>query len=173
MEIGVIADTHDNYYNTAQAVKLIAQRNITTCIHLGDFCAPGFIRRLLGLADLSWVCVWGNIDGAKAKILLEQAGNPKFDIQEEAFREYEFDGVKTFLTHYPLLAKIAAKSGDYKAVFYGDNHIKFNEVQPNGTLLANPGEIAGFKTGFPSFGIWETTANTFEIIDLKDFIVAK
>ena len=74
--------------------------------------------------DLKWTCVWGNVDGAKAKIILEQKDNHNFDIVDECFREVETDGTKIFLVHFPLLGLLAAKSGNYRAVFYGDNHTK-------------------------------------------------
>lgn len=173
MLYAVVSDTHDNYYNLEQAVKIIKSRDITTCFHLGDFCAPGFIRAMVSHQDLKWVCVWGNVDGAKAKIILDQKDNHNFDIVEESFREFDTPDGKIFLVHFPLLAQHAAKTGEYKAVFYGDNHTKKVEALDNGTLLANPGELVGFKTGQPSFAIWDSATNTMEIVDLIDFRVTK
>lgn len=173
MKYAVLSDSHDNLYNLEQAMKLIKAQGITTCFHLGDFCAPPFVRAMLMYKEIKWICVWGNVDGAKAKMLLEHKNNPNFDISDEAFRELGLPEGKIFLVHFPLLAQNAAKSGDYKAVFYGDNHKKEVEKLDNGTLLANPGEIAGTATGQPSFGIWDSQTNEMAIVELKDFKIAK
>lgn len=172
MKYGVISDTHDHFYNLERAVELIKEQGITTCFHLGDFCAPGLIRAMVAHRDINWICVWGNVDGAKAKILLEQKSAPKFDISDEHFREVEIDGSKIFLVHFPLLAQHAAQTGNYKAVFYGDNHTK-NQEKIGETLLANPGALAGSAKENPSFGIWDSETNEFEIIDLPDFRLAR
>ncbi len=95
------------------------------------------------------------------------------DFAPESHRELELLEGKVFLAHFPILAENAAASGKYRAAFYGDNHQKKVEVLANGTLLANPGEIAGTRTGQPSFGIWNTADNSFEIIHLADFRIAK
>jgi hypothetical protein len=173
MKYGVISDSHDNFYNLEQAMKIIKRRGIKVFFHLGDYCAPGFVRAMMAHKGVKWICVWGNVDGAKAKILLEQCKNPNFDMAEEAFREFETPEGKIFLSHFSLLAELAAESGRYKATFYGDNHTKRVEKLENGTLLANPGELSGFMTGQPSFGIWNAVTNKMEIIDLKDFRVTK
>jgi len=173
MQYAVISDTHDNYYNLKQAIKIIKEHGISTCFHLGDYCAPGVVKAMVAHKELKWRGVWGNVDGARAQIVLAQKGNPNFDISFESFRELDLSEGKVFLTHYPRLAKLAARSGEYKAVFHGHTHEKSKEKLENGTLLANPGELAGCKTGQPSFGIWKPDTNDIEIIDLKDFIVAK
>lgn len=173
MKYGVIADSHDNFYNLEQAIKILEKKKIKVCFHLGDFCAPSVVKAMVAHKNIKWICVWGNVDGDKGKVVSDQCKNPKFDIVSETFREFEFSGGKLFLTHFPLLAEIAAKSGIYKAVFYGHYHIKKVEKLENGALLANPGEIAGLKKGQPSFGIWDSITNQIELVDLKDFRVAK
>ena len=173
MKYAVMSDSHDNFYNLEQVLEIIKRHKINHCIHLGDFCAPGFIMAMVAHKDLRWTCVWGNVDGAKAKILLEQKDNLNFNITDESFREFEVDGSKVFLVHFPILAELAAKSGEYRAVFYGDDHTKKVEKLSNGTLLANPGELAGFKSGQPSFGIWDSETKEMEIINLEDFKIAK
>ncbi|MBI4538583.1 MAG: metallophosphoesterase family protein [Gemmatimonadetes bacterium] len=173
MRYAVISDSHDNFYNLERTLEIITARGITRCFHLGDFCAPGFVRAMLARESFTWICVWGNVDGAKTKILLEQRNNPRFDISEEPFREIEVEGKKVFLSHFPLLARHAALTGEYAAAFYGDDHRKRVEVLKNGALLANPGELAGFATGQPSFGVWDPEHNTMELVDLRDFRVTR
>jgi len=55
----------------------------------------------------------------------------------------------------------------YRAAFYGDNHAKKVEKLKNGTLLANPGELAGFASGQPSFGVWDSNTNFKRFFDLR------
>ena len=173
MKYAVVSDVHDNFYNLQEAIGIIKRRGIKTCFYLGDFCAPSISKAMVAHKDLRWICIWGNVDGAKAQIVLEQWENPNFDIVAETFREVETPKGKVFLSHFPLPAKVAAKSGEYVAVFHGHTHEKKVEKLENGTLLANPGEIGGFVTGQPSFAIWDLDVDEFEIVDLRDFRVAK
>lgn len=172
MKYAVISDSHDHLYNLEQAIKLIKERGISNCFHLGDFCAPGVVRAMVAHKELKWVCVWGNNDGAKAQTVLEQKDDSDFDISAEAFREVELEGRKVFLVHFPELAMHAARTGDYAAVLYGHNHKAKVEKLDNGTLLANPGELSGMATRKPSFGIWDSEANDMELIYLKDFKIS-
>ncbi len=122
--------------------------------------------------ELKWICVWGNNDGAKAQIVLEQKNNSDFDISAETFKGLELEGKKLFLVHFPELAMHAALTGNYNTVFYGHDHQAKVEKLDNGTLLANPGELSGMATGKPSFGIWDSEQNEMELIYLKDFKVS-
>ena len=173
MKYGVVSDSHDHFYNLDRSVEIFRDRGVSTVFHLGDFCAPGFFRAMSAHIDMHWVCVWGNVDADKAKILLEFGNTPNLEFTEYNFREYEADGAKVFLTHFPKLGELAAKSGEYRAVFYGDDHKKHQEVLSSGTLLANPGELSGFASGQPSCGIWDSESNQQEILDLPDFKISR
>ncbi|HEY8108930.1 MAG TPA: metallophosphoesterase family protein [Patescibacteria group bacterium] len=173
MQYGVISDSHDNFYNLEEAIRGMREKGITTCFHLGDFCAGGIVEAMIKHKDINWICVWGNVDGMQAGMLLRFGSAKNFSIVADQFRELETPDGLIFLTHFPLLARNAAASGKYRASFYGHDHAKHTETLENGTLLANPGEIAGTGSGQPSFGIWDSKENQFEIIDLEDFRVPK
>jgi putative phosphoesterase len=173
MKYAFFSDSHDNYYNVTKALEIVKSKNITQVIHLGDFCAPPMFDIFANSPEITWTCVWGNVDGARAQTILRFKDKTNIDFWHETFREVEFDSKKVFLTHYPLLAENAAKSGKYTAAFFGDNHLKSIEKLPNGTLLANPGELSGTRTGQPTFGIWDSERNELELIELKDFKVGK
>ena len=173
MKYGVFSDSHDNQYNFRKAIEIAKSRGVTKAFHLGDIVAPPTAGIMAENADIQWWVVWGNCDGAKVLTLLRNKDAKNLDFAPESHRELELPEGKVFLAHFPILAQNAAKSGEYKACFYGDDHQKFQETLENNTLLANPGEIAGTRTGQPSFGIWDTDTNTFEIIDLPDFKVGK
>jgi len=173
MKYGVISDTHDNLYNFERAVKILRKRDIKTCFHLGDYCSPGFIKNMGSHEEINWIGVWGNVDGDKVRAVQMTKDCPNFDIVPETFREVETKEGRIFLTHFPRVANIAARSGEFFAVFHGHNHTKHTEKLENGTLLANPGEIVGSSTGQPSFGIWDSKTNEIEIINLTDFKIPK
>ncbi|MEK7610207.1 MAG: metallophosphoesterase family protein [Patescibacteria group bacterium] len=174
MKYAIFSDSHDHYYNVTKALELVRDQKITRGIHLGDFCAPPVFDILAAEKSIHWTLVWGNVDGARAQTILRFREATNLDFTHDSFRELELENKKKiFLTHFPLLAQNAAKSGDYQAVFFGDNHLKSVETLANGTLLANPGELSGTRTGQPTFGIWDSESNEFEIVPLTDFKVAK
>jgi uncharacterized protein len=175
MQYPVISDSHDNIYNTRKAVEYAVAHGITRGIHLGDFGAPNQILKKVMLGQgIHWNTVFGNGDGAKATFVTIALAHPdEITASLSEWQELDIDGTKIFITHYPDLARIAAETGRYAAVFHGHNHRAHSEVLESGTLLANPGEIIGQRTGTPSLGVWDTETNTFEIIYLDDFIVAR
>jgi len=164
MKIAILSDSHDHLDNLRAAIAQCEERGLTQGIHLGDFCAP-FAVRLLSESKLNWIGVWGNVDGDRLKNTDRAGAN--VDIGMSDFREVELDGKKIFLTHYDQIGRIAALSGQYDAVFHGHNHIAAQEVIENNgkqTLLANPGEICGWRFGKPSFAVYDTENNAVEHI---------
>jgi putative phosphoesterase len=164
MLLAVFSDTHDRTDHIEQALATVRERQIGHGIHLGDYCSP-FTVRLLAESGLTWKCVWGNNDGDK--LLCYQQAEPfgSMDFANGDFREITVDGRALFLTHYPHIARLAAGSGQYAAVFHGHDHVAAQETVGS-TVLANPGELYGGRYGEPAFGIYNTTDNTFEHIRL-------
>ncbi len=164
MKYAFLSDSHDNYENLIKALDKIKELGIKTVFHLGDICAPTVYFDIFKnyTDEMDFVLVFGNNDGEKVvwtKISME---DPKIDMAAGDFREYEIEGTKIFLTHYPQIAEIAALSKKYKATFHGHTHLAYSK-KLDGVLLANPGEIAGTKTGKASFGIWDPDNNSFDI----------
>jgi putative phosphoesterase len=162
MKIAICADSHDRRDHAKWAVEAIKERSIDTALHLGDFCAPPI---MLDLAEsgLQWYGVWGNVDGDRLSGYVRTESFANFDIGTSDFRELELGGKKLFLTHYPEIARIAALSGLYDAVFYGHDHTMHQEMVGK-TLLANPGELAGSRSGIVSFAIYDTDTNSFDFV---------
>lgn len=164
MLLAVFSDSHDNMENIKKSLAICAEKNVQHGVHLGDFCAPPALE-LLATAGIQWKCVWGNIDGDKLLAYLRVKDYGTMDLVSEDFREIDVDNRKIFLTHYPEIARLAALSGQYDAAFHGHNHIAAQEminVAGKEVLLANPGEIAGYRYGEPSFGIYTTENNSLE-----------
>ena len=164
MKIAVLSDSHDNMENIKKAIVIAKEHGIKEGFHLGDFCAsPSAV--LLAESGLTWHCSWGNVDGDPLAMYKKTLSYGTMTFADHDTSEVEKDGRKIFLTHYPEIARIAALSGQYDAAFYGHNHTAAQEMIGK-TLLANPGEVVGFK-GHPSFGIYDTNTNTFEHVDIK------
>jgi len=164
MLIAVLSDSHDRTDHLEQAINLIKERGITHAFHLGDYISP-FVLLQLAESGLSIQGVWGNNDGDRTTGLKVAAG--RLDIADEDFRELEIDGRTLLLTHYPQIARMAALSSKYDAVFFGHTHIASQE-NIGTTLLANPGEIYGMRSGTVSFGIYDTDTNLLEKVVISD-----
>lgn len=164
MKIAVFSDSHDHLDKMRAALNQVKERGITTGLHLGDFCAPPAVE-CLAESDIHWYCVWGNVDGDRHLSADRVKDKPNMDLATAEFRELELEGRTIFLTHYPKIAEIAATSGMYNAVFHGHDHKMRNEMIGE-TLLANPGELGGFRFGTASFGIYDTETNTLEHVTL-------
>lgn len=167
MKVAILSDIHDQKQHLAKIIDQLQARNITEVIVLGDFCAPPTVRQLVE-SGLSFRCIYGNNDGDRARMVrvaLESQGRVVF--ADDEFDSFEIDDRKVFITHYPGIAQPAAASGHYDAVFFGHNHQRSHEVLQNGCLLLNPGEVWGWMNGVVSYAVWDTQANTAEIIEVE------
>ena len=164
MKIAIVSDSHDNLVNIERGLKMIEERGIANGMHLGDYCAP-FAIELFAKSGIQWKGVWGNVDGDKLKCYQRVQPYGTMDLAEGDFREILVEGRTLFLTHYPEIARIAALSKKFDAVFHGHTHIAVQEMVEN-TLLANPGELCGARYGEPSFAIYDTETNSIENVSL-------
>ncbi len=170
MKIAILSDVHDNAHNLVLALdQIVSYGNIEKIYFLGDFCGAA-IANLFCSSPVPVFAIWGNNDGDKC-LITKFAANPETNL-EVGFETYdilEIDGKKIFLTHFPLLAKSMARSGDFDAVFYGHNHTKNKELIGD-CLVLNPGEVGSYKTGLGTFAIYDTQTNDAQIIEIKDGI---
>lgn len=170
MKIAIIADIHDNAHNLVLALKKIySYKDVDRIIFLGDF-AGAAIAGLLCSSTLPVFAIWGNNDGDKAlisKFAHKEGSN--LEIGFDVFDILEIDNRKLFLTHYPILAKPMAKSGEFDAIFYGHNHLMKKEMVGK-CLVLNPGEIGAYKTGIAHFAVYDTKTNDAEVIKVENSI---
>ncbi len=172
MKIAIISDVHGNFHNLILFLKQIKHHEIKKIIFLGDFVNNG-IAKILAKSEVPVIAIWGNNDGDKVAITktsLNEGSNLTMSFDTYDF--LEIDNRKIFITHYTLLAKPMAKSGDFDAVFYGHDHKK-NLDKINNCIIVNPGEISAHKTRIASFAIYNTKNNTAEIIDIENSISTK
>ena len=123
MLIAILSDTHDNVPNTKLAVEKAIAMGAEVLFFCGDFCAPG---AALAIADFKGPihAIFGNNDGDKLNIFQRMSTKNtgvKFYLEAEA--EFDVDGLKIALTHYPLYGRALARTGDYDLVCFGHSHI--------------------------------------------------
>lgn len=172
MKIAVISDIHENLHNLILFFEQIKKQDVTRLVFLGDFMNNG-VAKFLAASEVPVTAIWGNNDGEKVAITktsLDEKSN--LTIGFDTFDILEYGNRKIFITHYPMLAKPMARSGDFDAVFYGHNHKK-NIEQIGNCLVLNPGEISAHKTGEASYAIYDTEANSAELFVVEDSISLK
>ena len=165
MKILIISDIHENFDNLSRVLQKIPELWVEKIFCLGDLI-NGWIGRMLAWQDIPCHLIWWNNDGNKVavtKAFLHRWS--QWIVANNEFDTCEIDGKKIFMTHYPIIAKSIAKSGDYDAVFYGHDHL-MNQEQIWNCLLLNPGEISAHKTGICSYSVYDTLTNTAEIYQL-------
>jgi len=169
MKILVISDIHENFDNLMRVLKKIPDLWVEKIFCLWDLI-NGWIWRILAKQDIPVHLIWWNNDWCRVKItkLLLQAQNGS-QVANDEFDVCEIDGRKIFLTHYPIIARSIAKSGDYDAVFYGHDHVKHVSMVDT-CLLVNPWEIWADKTGTASYVVYDTETNTAKIFDLENSV---
>jgi hypothetical protein len=167
MNIAVLSDTHDHIWNLEKVLKQIKGK-VKAVIFCGDMCAP-FTAGVLAKTNLHTYLCLGNVD--EDHIMMAEKGGDKFvwiGLAKE-FGQVELGGRKTAFCHYPKLAELLAKSGEYDAVFHGHTHFARNEKYGK-TILVNPGAVCGIQKGIPgkaSYAIYDTKTNSAEIIEIK------
>ena len=161
MLVAVLSDCHDRLENLEKVLGQIEKAEVA--LFCGDYCAPFTLTMLAEGFPGPVHSVFGNNDGDAFLLLriAKQAGNVTF---HQPMASLELDGRRIAVVHYPEFGEALALSGKYDAVFSGHNHTA--EVRTLGsTLWANPGEVMG-RFGKPSFGIYDTSTNAFEIHEI-------
>jgi hypothetical protein len=168
MKIAVLSDIHDHIDKLKAALTSMNAKGAETIIFCGDMVSP-FTTAQLAKANLPTYAVLGNNDEDQIGMMKKGANITWFHLSQE-YGSIEIGGRKIAFCHYPRLAELLARSGEYNAVFYGHTHIAKNEMIGN-TLLLNPGAVCGinFETeayGTASIAIYDTTLNSAEVITI-------
>ena len=137
MEIGVLADTHDNMPMIREAVRAFRERGVEAILHAGDFVAPFALKALLA-AGIPLFGVFGNNDGEKKglKSLCETLCEPP--------RRFELGGRTVVLAHDRQSLTDDLVEGCDLAV-YGHTHAA--AIEQGTPLRLNPGEAGGWLSG--------------------------
>jgi len=135
-------------------------RGVSVIIHCGDICRPSALK-VIERAELSVFCAFGNMDNPE---LLKREFLQSKNVTLFGVGAVNIDRKKVGFVHFPHIAESLALEGRFDAVFHGHTHRKREEML-NGTLIVNPGEIAGLSNKL-SFVIYDTKENKVDFVDL-------
>ncbi len=148
-----MSDSHDRWDHLEQAINQANDAGCTLLLFAGDLIAPPGLDVLETFnGDVKFV--WGNNEGERVAMTRKMDASDKITLCDEIYDD-TVDGIKIFMNHYPHVSRLAAKSGDYDVCIFGHTH-QYHEEAVNNTLLINPGEIQGHRTGQSSFMILDT-----------------
>lgn len=163
MKISIISDSHDNWVNMKMAISESNNRGCEALLHAGDLIAPPGIPLLSEFkGDVKFV--FGNNEAEKLGLMSKASQFKNIEICGDIF-EGEIGGVKVFMNHYPKIAQLAAKSGDYDICIFGHTHEVLQDKVGN-TILVNPGEVQGYLSGKATFMVFDTDSREVELIQL-------
>ncbi len=114
--------------------------------------------------------VWGNNDGDKVSITkIASKKGSNLEVGFTTFDKIELDNKKIFLTHYAMLARPMAKSGEFDLVCYWHSHIRNLDKIWN-CLVVNPWQLWWKEW---AFALYDTQLHTLQIIELENCISLK
>ncbi len=158
-----MSDSHDKWENLEKAIEIANSQGCQYLLFAGDLIAPpgiAILEKFKGKTKF----IWGNNEFERVGITRKLDSMNDIELCGDIF-EGEIDGVKVFMNHYPRIAEIAAKSGEFDLCIYGHTH-DYKEEMIGDTRLLNPGEIQGYATNNPSFVIFDTQTKEVSRIDL-------
>jgi putative phosphoesterase len=154
MRIGVVGDTHDRASNVDRIVEIFREANVERVVHTGDITGPAVLEQFAKLA-VPMIGVFGNNDHADQARLEEQAKRFGMDFAPPP-RTLEWAGRRILVVHDPEQAP-AMLPTEVDLVLHGHTHRHRHERQGD-TLIFNPGECAGFRTGHNAVGLVDLVA---------------
>lgn len=159
MKIAILGDSHDRWDNLERAITLANQSGCEVLLFVGDLIAPP------GLAILEQFngevkFIWGNNEAERMVLTRKMDASAKIELCGDIF-EGSLDGMKIFMNHYPRIAELAAKSGEFDVSIFGHTHEYHQEMIGN-CLYLNPGEIQGYLTKQSGFVIYDTSGRKAE-----------
>jgi len=150
VNIGVIADTHDNLPKIEKAVRFFNRRRVEFVLHAGDFIAPFAAVRFKALS-CEFRGVFGNNDGERQGLNKISDGK----IQAGPLR-VSLDNRRILVVHDINSVDLTTENIDL--IIFGHTH-KPEIRHSNSSLLVNPGECSG----------WLSSHASIAIVDLKTF----
>lgn len=163
MKIAIMSDSHDNWENLEKAVVMANDMGCEVLLHAGDLIAPpgiGFLKEFKG--DVKFI--WGNNEMERVGITRQMDAIENIEMCGDVF-EGEISGVRVFMNHYPRYAELAAASGEFDLCIHGHTH-EYREEKVGETLLINPGEIQGWRTGKATFVVFDAESGEVEKFEL-------
>lgn len=152
MKIAIMSDSHEHWRNLGEAIENANARACSDLLFAGDLIAPPGIAVLEKFAGQVHF-VWGNNEAEKVGMTRMMDVSKNVRLEGDVY-EGEIHGLKLFMNHYPRISELAAQSGNFDVCIHGHTHV-FREEKIGNTLLLNPGEIQGYRTGVASFIVFD------------------
>ncbi len=137
MNIGIIADTHDNVAAIESAAERFAEEGVEVVLHCGDYVAPLVIPYF---EEFEVHGVLGNNDGELRGLYAAFDALGAGSELHGRFADLEFDGLSVAVLHGESLPEVralaAAEAYDY--VCYGHHHER-ELIETGRTTVLNPG----------------------------------
>lgn len=166
MKIAILSDIHDHIWNLDKVIAQISGK-VEALIFCGDLCAGFSALRLAKLNVPSYACL-GNNDEDHINNQNYSGKNFSWIPLTQEYGKITLNDRQIAFCHYPKLAELLAKTGEYDAVFHGHTHFSRHETHGK-TLLLNPGAVCGIQKGNPgiaSYALYDTKSNSAKIITL-------
>lgn len=165
MKIAIMTDSHDRWENLEKAVEIANKEGCEFLLFAGDLIAPPGIP-VLEKFNGKVKFVWGNNEGERMGMTRKLDASERIELCGDVF-EGSLGGISIFMSHYPRVAELAAKSGEFSLSIYGHTH-GYKEEVIGSCLLLNPGEIQGSKTGKSDFVIFDTETKKARRLFLRE-----
>ncbi len=176
MRVAIISDVHNNTVNLKKVLDYCDKNEIKEMVCCGDLASEETLNFLCDNFVGKIYYTFGNMDNGQLRDLkfVPEYKNAKL------FKDYGeaiIDGKKIAFTHYPELARklclsrgsgatLRDETGKLDFVFYGHTHDPWEE-NINECRMLNPGTVGG-ERNFPTFAVWKTENDNFELIRLND-----
>jgi putative phosphoesterase len=161
MLIGIMSDSHGNMAAIGKAVDFFNERAIEHLYHAGDIDSPDTFAEFRRLS-CPMTLVFGNCDSERRSFREKFRGKGVFHGQKHSFNINE---KKILMMHEPRDLERLAETGCYDCIIYGHTH-RIDARLVRGTLIINPGEISGLRTGKISVVLLETSTMQHELVFL-------
>jgi hypothetical protein len=141
MQIGILADTHNNRENTLAALAFFAAQKVSRLIHCGDITTPEIADLFSGW---SVVFTYGNADREREKLAAAVARLPGAVIGDQHSLEIGSARVAVYHGHDDEALASLARSGQYAYVLHGHTHRR-RDMHLGITRVINPGALGGVR----------------------------
>jgi uncharacterized protein len=163
MKIAIMSDSHENWQKLSAAIEVANKQECTHLLFAGDLIAPPGIP-VLAKFNGKVHFVWGNNEAERVGITRQMDASENITMEGDVF-ESEIHGLKIFMNHYPRITELAAQSGAFDICIHGHTHL-YREETIGKTLLINPGEIQGYRTGTATFVILDCETRKVQKVEV-------
>ncbi len=133
-------------------------------LHAGDLARPETLK-LLASAGLPVYYVMGNHEEGYEEQLVSVAEANEVKISSD-IGQFTIGGRKIACTHYPEVAERLTMFGGFDLICFGHSHVASVRKLPKGTILLNPGNLAGWRQP-PSYAVYDTEKHKATLFPLE------